>query len=97
MMTDDKAVTAGIGFFNGLPVTVIAQEKNENFGMCSPQGYRKALTIDETGREISPTGTLLCRHAGRSLWNWKQRSADRERQSQEIFLKCHHLKHRFFP
>ena len=45
MMTDDKAVTAGIGFFNGLPVTVIAQEKNENFGMCSPQGYRKALRL----------------------------------------------------
>ena len=31
--------------FNGLPVTVIAQEKNENFGMCSPQGYRKALRL----------------------------------------------------
>lgn len=45
MMTDDKAVTAGIGFFNGQPVTVIAQEKNENFGMCSPQGYRKALRL----------------------------------------------------
>ena len=44
-MTDDKAVTAGIGFFNGQPVTVIAQEKNENFGMCSPQGYRKALRL----------------------------------------------------
>ena len=45
IMTDDKAVTAGIGFFNGQPVTVIAQEKNENFGMCSPQGYRKALRL----------------------------------------------------
>ena len=45
IMTDDKAVTAGIGFFDGKPVTVIAQEKNENFGMCSPQGYRKALRL----------------------------------------------------
>ena len=32
IMTDDKAVTAGIGFFDGQPVTVIAQEKNEK--MC---------------------------------------------------------------
>ena len=24
---------------------MIAQEKNENFGMCSPQGYRKALRL----------------------------------------------------
>lgn len=45
MMTDDKAITAGIGLFHGQPVTVIAQEKKQNFGMCSPQGYRKALRL----------------------------------------------------
>ena len=45
MMIDDKAVTTGIGLFHGQPVTVIAQEKKENFGMCSPQGYRKALRM----------------------------------------------------
>ena len=45
MMSDDKAVTTGIGLFHGQPVTVIAQEKKENFGMCSPQGYRKALRM----------------------------------------------------
>lgn len=45
MMSDDKAITAGIGLFRGQPVTVIAQEKKQNFGMCSPQGYRKALRL----------------------------------------------------
>ena len=30
---------------NRAMVGVIAQEKNENFGMCSPQGYRKALRL----------------------------------------------------
>ena len=45
MMSDDKALTAGIGLFHGQPVTVIAQEKKQNFGMCSPQGYRKALRL----------------------------------------------------
>lgn len=45
IMTDDEALTAGIGYFHGQPVTVIAQEKKKNFGMCSPQGYRKALRL----------------------------------------------------
>lgn len=50
---DDAAVVGGIGFFNGRPVTVIAQEKgcdtNEriarNFGSPHPEGYRKALRL----------------------------------------------------
>ena len=29
----------------GRPVTVISQEKDQNFGMCSPDGYRKALRL----------------------------------------------------
>lgn len=50
---DDRAVVAGIASFEGMPVTVIAQEKGKNtkdnmthnFGMCSPDGYRKALRL----------------------------------------------------
>lgn len=50
---DDKAVLGGIAYFDGIPVTVIAQEKGKstkeniehNFGMCSPDGYRKALRL----------------------------------------------------
>ncbi|GFI07625.1 acetyl-coenzyme A carboxylase carboxyl transferase subunit beta [Lachnospiraceae bacterium] len=50
---DDLAVTGGIAWFEGRPVTVIAQEKGKNtkenilhhFGMCSPEGYRKSLRL----------------------------------------------------
>ncbi len=50
---DDKAVIGGIARFRGIPVTVIAQAKGtntrenieRNFGMPSPDGYRKALRL----------------------------------------------------
>ena len=50
---DDLAVMGGIAWFEGRPVTVIAQEKGKNtkenilhhFGMCAPEGYRKALRL----------------------------------------------------
>lgn len=50
---DDGAVIGGIASFHGIPVTVIGQEKGKttkeniyrNFGMPSPDGYRKALRL----------------------------------------------------
>lgn len=50
---DDPAIIGGIASFKGMPVTVIAQEKGKNtkdnmkrnFGMPSPDGYRKALRL----------------------------------------------------
>lgn len=50
---NDKAVAGGIGFFHGVPVTVIGIQKGRNtkeniernFGMPSPEGYRKALRL----------------------------------------------------
>ena len=50
---DDKAIVGGIAYFHGMPVTVIAQAKGRNtkdnvkhnFGMPSPDGYRKALRL----------------------------------------------------
>lgn len=50
---DDKAIIGGIAKFHGMPVTVIAQAKGRdtkenierNFGMPSPDGYRKALRL----------------------------------------------------
>ncbi len=50
---DDKAIMGGVGFFNGIPVTVIAQVKGKtldenkhvNFAMPHPEGYRKALRL----------------------------------------------------
>jgi acetyl-CoA carboxylase carboxyl transferase subunit alpha len=50
---DDKSITAGMGFFEGQPVMIIAQEKGRdtrekllrNFGMPKPEGYRKAIRV----------------------------------------------------
>lgn len=51
--SDDGAIIGGIGYFNGTPVTVIAQVKGRNleenkasnFSMPHPEGYRKALRL----------------------------------------------------
>ncbi len=50
---EDGAIIGGIASFHGIPVTVIGQEKGKNtkdnikrnFGMPSPDGYRKALRL----------------------------------------------------
>ncbi len=51
--SDDAAIVAGIGFFEGIPVTVIGHQKGRDtkdnikrhFGMPHPEGYRKALRL----------------------------------------------------
>lgn len=50
---DDGAIVGGVATFHGRPVTVIGQQKGKNtkdnikrnFGMPSPEGYRKALRL----------------------------------------------------
>ncbi len=50
---DDGAIVAGVAWFEGKPVTVIAQEKGvdleqriaRNFGCPHPEGYRKAMRL----------------------------------------------------
>lgn len=50
---DDGAIIGGIGFINGVAVTIIGQQKGRNmkenlkrnFGMPYPEGYRKALRL----------------------------------------------------
>ncbi len=61
---DDKAFICGIGYLEGIPVTVIAQQKGKttkenmerNFGMPNPEGYRKAIRLmkqaEKFGRPI---------------------------------------------
>jgi len=51
--SDDAAIVAGMGFFEGRPVMVVGQQKgrstkqklHRNFGMPKPEGYRKALRV----------------------------------------------------
>lgn len=50
---DDNAIVAGIAYYKGIPVTIIAEQKGRNtkdnikrnFGMPNPEGYRKALRL----------------------------------------------------
>ena len=50
---DDKAIIGGIATLDGMPVTVIGEQKGRNakeniernFGMPNPEGYRKALRL----------------------------------------------------
>jgi acetyl-CoA carboxylase carboxyl transferase subunit alpha len=50
---DDKAIVGGIASINGMKVTVVGEQKGtdtkdniyRNFGMPSPEGYRKALRL----------------------------------------------------
>lgn len=61
---DDLAIVGGIGFFEGIPVTVIGHQKGRStkdnikrhFGMAHPEGYRKALRLmkqaEKFGRPI---------------------------------------------
>lgn len=64
LYSDDAAIIGGIATFNGIPVTVIAQEKGKNikekvkrnFGSPNPEGYRKSLRLmkqaEKFGRPI---------------------------------------------
>jgi acetyl-CoA carboxylase carboxyl transferase subunit alpha len=65
---DDAAIVAGMGFFDGRPVMVVAEQKGRdtkqklfrNFGMPKPEGYRKALRVMQmAGKFGRPIVTLL--------------------------------------
>ncbi|MCC5889107.1 MAG: acetyl-CoA carboxylase carboxyltransferase subunit alpha [Alkalibacterium sp.] len=53
VFTDDPAIVGGVGRLNGLPVTVIGNQKgttieenmHSNFGSAHPEGYRKSLRL----------------------------------------------------
>ena len=52
---DDPAIVGGFGFFEGIPVLLVGQQKGRstkekvlrNFGQPKPEGYRKALRLME--------------------------------------------------
>lgn len=65
---DDPAIVAGMGFFEGMPVAVVGQQKGRdtkqklyrNFGMPKPEGYRKALRVMKLAAKFGrPVVTLL--------------------------------------
>jgi len=63
---DDKAIIAGLAYFEGIPVTVLAQSKGRNleenmachFGMAHPEGYRKAMRLAKQAEKFKRP--ILC-------------------------------------
>ena len=57
---EDGSILGGLALFRGRPVTVLAQRKGRsleenlarNFGMASPEGYRKALRLMEEAQRF---------------------------------------------
>ncbi len=65
---DDKAIVGGMGYFEGIPVMAIGQQKGRdtkqkllrNFGMPKPEGYRKALRLMQLAAKFNrPIVTFL--------------------------------------
>ncbi|MBV8553777.1 MAG: acetyl-CoA carboxylase carboxyltransferase subunit alpha [Acidobacteriaceae bacterium] len=65
---DDQSILAGMGFFKGSPVMIVAQQKGRdtkekllrNFGMPKPEGYRKALRVMQLAAKFRrPIITLI--------------------------------------
>src|SRR5580658_4854552 len=65
---DDHAIVAGMGWFGGRPVMVVAQQKGRdtkqkvfrNWGMPRPEGYRKAIRLMRMAAKFSrPVIALL--------------------------------------
>jgi len=65
---DDPALIGGIGYFQGTPVTILAQSKGRNaeenlkthFGMMHPEGYRKAMRLAKQAEKFHrPIITLI--------------------------------------
>ena len=65
---EDEAILGGVALYHGLPVTVIGTRKGRtleekqraNFGMPSPEGYRKALRLMKQAEKFRrPVITLI--------------------------------------
>jgi acetyl-CoA carboxylase carboxyl transferase subunit alpha len=65
---DDKSILAGFGYFEGMPVMIVSQQKGRdtkekllrNFGMPKPEGYRKAMRLMQLAAKFNrPIITLI--------------------------------------
>lgn len=61
LYADDASIISGIGFLGEIPVTILAQAKGSttdekikrNFGMTSPEGFRKTLRLAKEAEKFS--------------------------------------------
>ena len=101
---DDKAIVGGLASIGGRPVTVIGQQKGRstkenirrNFGMPSPEGYRKSLRLMKQAEKFHRPIILFVDTQEHSV-ELKQKKAESEKQSQETYSRCQISKYQSFP
>lgn len=92
---DDQTIVGGIATLYGQPVTVIGIQKGNdveecamcNYGMTSPEGYRKALRLMKQAEKFHRPIICFINTSG-AYPGMGQRREDREKQLPEIFMKC---------
>ena len=87
---DDGAMIGGLALLDGQPVTVIGVQKGRNtkdnitrnFGMPSPEGYRKALRLMKQAKNLIVRLSILL-ILPEHFVELKQKNADREKRLPE--------------
>ncbi len=96
---DDPAIVGGVAYLDGQPVTVIGVHKGKdlkecmhrNYGMPSPEGYRKALRLMKQAEKFKrPVITFVNTSAPSAAW--RRRSADKGRGDRENLYEMSGLK-----
>ena len=60
LFSDDEVIVAGIGMIEEYSVMIIGHQKDRNFGMAKPEGYRKVLRLIEYAQKHKmPVITLI--------------------------------------
>ncbi|MFJ7684879.1 acetyl-CoA carboxylase carboxyltransferase subunit alpha [Peribacillus butanolivorans] len=85
---DDPALVSGIATFEGMPITVLGNQKGKNtkdniyrrFGMSQPEGYRKALRIMQQANKFNRPIVTFINTAGA----FPGREAEERGQSEAI-------------
>lgn len=85
---DDKSIIGGIGKIDGDIVTIIGQQKGKNtkenmecnFGMTSPEGYRKALRLMKQAEKFRKTNYYIYRYTRSLSGSWSRRKRPTEKR-----------------
>ncbi|MDW7614346.1 acetyl-CoA carboxylase carboxyltransferase subunit alpha [Peribacillus simplex] len=92
---EDPALVSGIATFEGMPITVLGNQKGKNtkdniyrrFGMSQPEGYRKALRIMQQANKFNRPIVTFINTAGA----FPGREAEERGQSQAIALNLREM------
>ena len=93
---DDPAIVGGIAYLDGQPVTVIGVHKGKdledcgrrNYGMPSPEGYRKALRLMKQAEKFNRPIITICKYIRCLPWNGSRGKWTGRSNCKEIYMRC---------